>query len=158
MSLNVASGIFPVLRYCENCKAWFHLDCCPTSPTPSLFLQPPASDRPPQPSSFSQASDLISLRRVPFSLTDWLTWQEVLKLPIQRGHHAEAYPLSFECLVADIRKQHRFQGCPPDVDNWLLRHLHPAPHIAYTAHTLLTQFRAWEAPIPVQCPRCTNGI
>ncbi|OSC96934.1 hypothetical protein PYCCODRAFT_1341652, partial [Trametes coccinea BRFM310] len=154
MSLRAASHSIPILRYCENCKAWFHLSCCPPFDALSVLLLPPAPDRPPHPSSFTEVLDLTSLGRVPFSLSDWISWQQLLTLPIQRGCQETHFPLSFECLVFDIRKQHRYQGCPPNVDNWLLRHLHPAPHLEHNAHALLNQFRAWTPPVPVACPRC----
>ncbi|KAI9060428.1 hypothetical protein FKP32DRAFT_1679078 [Trametes sanguinea] len=96
-----------VLRYCELCRIFYHIECMDISPTDGPTLPPPLPTRPDD--LPVQPDDIEGENR--YSFGDYSMWQQWLRLPVQRGCGDELSS-SFERIVLAIRHEDRARGCP----------------------------------------------
>ncbi|KAH9852793.1 hypothetical protein C2E23DRAFT_729891 [Lenzites betulinus] len=157
---NLYAGNHPldILRWCDKCSKWFHTSCCQLSKINVVTLGQPHVNRPKQPLTLHEATKSYIQGDVPFTPLDWELWQKLRFLPVQRGMHGVDYPLSFEKLVAKIRKQDDMEGCPVDVQEFLLANINLATHLKATPYKFLAIFQAWVPTDFYECPRCGCDI
>lgn len=96
--------------------------------------------------------------RVQYGPFDWLLWQQLSTLPIQRGMPGLNYPLSFELIVSKIREEDAQNGCPNDVQEYLLENIGVAKDIALMPQEALAMLQGWKPEDIYECPICGNDI
>ncbi|KAI9068412.1 hypothetical protein FKP32DRAFT_1672210 [Trametes sanguinea] len=138
-----------IMRYCELCSTWYHIQCIKQSDARAPTLLPRKPPTNPAP----------SLPSIPIPEESISQWRSLLRYPIQRGTHQISWLLSFETLVFRIRFQDASHGCPLDVHSFLIANIPLAPHLAHFLDTFLTIFLN-QPPNPkyYQCPMCFCDI
>ncbi|KAH9846341.1 hypothetical protein C2E23DRAFT_709543, partial [Lenzites betulinus] len=112
-----------ILRWCFRCNKWLHTTCCERSNAVEVSLPLPRDTRPLQPQTVEEAVQMRCGNRVQYGPFDWLLWQQLSTLPIQRGMPGLNYVLSFELIVSKIREEDAQNGCPNDVQEYLLENI-----------------------------------
>ncbi|KAH9846335.1 hypothetical protein C2E23DRAFT_864101 [Lenzites betulinus] len=147
-----------ILRWCFRCNKWLHTTCCERSNAVEVSLPLPRDTRPLQPQTVEEAVQMRCGNRVQYGPFDWLLWQQLSTLPIQRGMPGLNYPLSFELIVSKIREEDAQNGCPNDVQEYLLENIGVAKDIGLMPQEALAMLQGWKPEDIYECPRCGNDI
>ena len=96
------------VRWCEDCKRWYHSGCVPDSCTVEAVVKHTTM---PKPHWLA-----IDLRAEGVALM----WARTLALPITRTPFAiGGAPQTFEGLLLKVRRHAQAEGAPSDIKNWL---------------------------------------
>ncbi|OSC96131.1 hypothetical protein PYCCODRAFT_1429277 [Trametes coccinea BRFM310] len=146
-----------VLRYCEQCQTFYHIDCLEVSPNDRPTLLPPHPTRPDdlevEPDDREGAKE--------YTFLDYCSWQRWLCYPLERGCGAQLHT-TFERVVLAIRREDRARGCPAKPRVFLTQTLDTAVHEAYKyqVDTLVHRFQdATEGDMDYYlCPKDVTSI